>query len=286
MTSTGASPPRSIAAALRPGSSRSTGWRPPSTIVPGSRSWPRQTHRARSMRTATRATRCGRRSGSGGQSDDETRLDLTERLARCAERSGELREAVRLWESIARETGSSDPLRAARAKRELGVAYRLLGRRDRAAAVRADAADAFAAAGELGEAAEVRLRMAWDHEAESSDVALELLETAEREALQAGRVDLVAQARGSRGQLLARRGRVRRRRGDRRRGARVRALERARERDLRRVLVRRGDRDDARRLSRRDRRARGGGRALPGDGPARRRGGLHRVPREDALEAG
>ena len=48
--------------------------------------------------------------------------------------------------------------------------------------------------------------MAWDREAESSDVALALLETAEREAIQAERADLVTQARGSRGQLLARRG--------------------------------------------------------------------------------
>ena len=88
----------------------------------------------------------------------------------------------------------------------------------------------------------------------------------EREALQAERADLVAQARGSRGQLLARRGQF-----DEGAAIAAEALELARssglaERDLRRVLVRRGDRDDPRRLSRRGRRARGGGGALPGDG--------------------
>ena len=65
-TFTGAWPRRSIVVAPRPGSSQSIGWRPPSTIVPEARSSPRLTRRARSMRTATRAARCGRRSGSGG----------------------------------------------------------------------------------------------------------------------------------------------------------------------------------------------------------------------------
>jgi DNA-binding CsgD family transcriptional regulator len=138
--------------------------------------------------------------------DDEARLDLTERLARCAERSGELREAVRMWESIAREAAASNPRRAAGAKRELSVAYRLLGDRDRAAAVRVEAADAFAAAGAFAEAAEVRLNVAWDREADPSDAAFDALETAEREAGRADRVDLVARARGRRGHFLARRG--------------------------------------------------------------------------------
>jgi DNA-binding CsgD family transcriptional regulator/tetratricopeptide (TPR) repeat protein len=139
--------------------------------------------------------------------DDEARLDLTERLARCAERSGEPREAVRLWESIAREAALIDPRRHAAAKRDLAVAYRLLGNRDRAAAVGVEAADAFAAAGAFAEAAEVRLNVAWDREADPSDAAFEALEAAERDARRCERIDLVAQALGRRGHFLARRGR-------------------------------------------------------------------------------
>ena len=139
--------------------------------------------------------------------DDDARLDLTDRLARCAERSGELREAVRIWESIVREVETSSPLRAAAAKRDVAVAYRLLGQRDRAAAVRGEAADAFAAAGAFGDAAEVRLNVAWDHEADPSDAAFEALELAQSEAQRADRVDLVARALGRRGHFLARRGR-------------------------------------------------------------------------------
>jgi DNA-binding CsgD family transcriptional regulator len=142
--------------------------------------------------------------GLWASGDDEGRLDLTERLARCAERSGELREAAGLWESVARE---ADPLRRARANRELSVLFRLLGRRDRAAVVRAEAAEAFAEAGALAEAAEVRLGGAWDREAEGEDVALAILAAAEQEAHLAGRIDLVARARGSRGQFVARSGR-------------------------------------------------------------------------------
>jgi DNA-binding CsgD family transcriptional regulator len=145
--------------------------------------------------------------GLWANGDDAARLDLTERLARCAERAGELREAVRLWESIAREVGSSDPVRAARAKRSLGLAYRLLGDRDRAAALRVEAAAAFAAADAFAEAAEVRLAVAWDLESDPGDAPFESLELAEREAGRAGRDDLVARARGMRGHFLARRGR-------------------------------------------------------------------------------
>jgi DNA-binding CsgD family transcriptional regulator len=139
--------------------------------------------------------------------DDAARLDLTERLARCAERSGEIREAVRLWESIAREAGSADPLRAAGAKRSLAVAHRRLGNRDRAAAIRVEAADVFAAAGALAEAVEVRLSIAWDREPDLDDSAFEALALAEAEADRAGRADLAARARGRRGHFLARRGR-------------------------------------------------------------------------------
>lgn len=138
---------------------------------------------------------------------DGARLDLSDRLARCAERAGELREAVRLWEAIAREAGAADPLRRAHAKRNVATPYRLLGNRERAAAARAEAAEAFAEAGAFSDAAEVRLVLAWDFEAKADDDVFDVLDAAERDGSLAGRDDLVARARGMRGHMLARRGR-------------------------------------------------------------------------------
>jgi DNA-binding CsgD family transcriptional regulator len=138
--------------------------------------------------------------------DDDVRLELTERLARCAERAGELREAVGLWEGIVREVEPTSPLRAAEAKRNLGAALRLLGNRDRSTAVREEAAADFAAAGALADAAELRLMLAYAYEADSGSEALELVDAAEREARQADRLDLVARSWGVRGHVLARRG--------------------------------------------------------------------------------
>ena len=138
---------------------------------------------------------------------DATRLDVSDRLARCAERAGELRDALRLWEGIAREVGSSDPLRAAEAKRNLAGVHRLLGSRERAAAVRAEAADAFAAAGAFADAVEVRILLAWDLEFTADDAVLDVLDTAARDAERAHRDDLLARAQAMRGHMLARRGR-------------------------------------------------------------------------------
>lgn len=138
---------------------------------------------------------------------DGARLDLSDRLARCTERAGELREAVRLWEAIAREAGAADPLRRARAKRNLAAPYRLLGNRERAAAARTEAAQAFAEAGAFADAAETRLVLAWDFEAKADDAVFDVLDAAEHDGGRAGRDDLVARARGMRGHMLARRGR-------------------------------------------------------------------------------
>lgn len=138
--------------------------------------------------------------------DDVARLALQERLARCAERAGELREAVRLWEGLVREVGRSEPLRYAEAKRNLAGVHRLLGSRERAAAARAEAADAFAVAGALADAVEVRILLAWDYEYIESDSVFDVLEAAERDAERACRDDLIARVRAMRGHMLARRG--------------------------------------------------------------------------------
>ena len=106
--------------------------------------------------------RCARRWSCCRAATTVARLGLLERLARCAERAGELREAARLWDGLAREVGRSDPLRVGEAKRSLAGVHRLLGSRERAAAARAEAADAFAEAGALADAVEVRLLLGWD----------------------------------------------------------------------------------------------------------------------------
>jgi ATP/maltotriose-dependent transcriptional regulator MalT len=139
------------------------------------------------------------------EGEDEARLDLAERLARCAERAGELREAAALWEAIIRELDPSELVRRAEAQRSLGTVFRLLGNIERAGALRAEAAEAFTAAGAFAEAAEVRLFLAWNREKDPL-APFDVLEAAARDARRAERPDLVARARGMRAHFLARRG--------------------------------------------------------------------------------
>jgi ATP/maltotriose-dependent transcriptional regulator MalT len=140
--------------------------------------------------------------------DEEARLDAVDRLARCAQLSGELVDAARLWEEVlAALEGGDDPLRVARVKRELGAVYRLLGRRDRSEAYRSEAADELAAVGALADAADVRILLAWTREEAPDEVVFAVLDDAERDAVAAERPDLVARVRGARAHILARRGR-------------------------------------------------------------------------------
>jgi DNA-binding CsgD family transcriptional regulator len=140
--------------------------------------------------------------------DEDVRLDALARLARCAQLTGELADAARLWEEL---LAGLDPdtalLRRAEVKRELGFVYRMLGRRDRAEAYRAEAADELAAAGAPADAAEVRLLLAWLRESAPGDAVFAILDEAERDATAAERPDVVARVQGARAHLLARRGR-------------------------------------------------------------------------------
>lgn len=139
---------------------------------------------------------------------EDARVDAVSRLAQCAQLSGELVDAARLWEEVAAALdGSGDRLRVAQVKRQLGLVYRMLGRRDRSGAYRAEAADEFVAAGAFADAAEVRFRLAWDREEAPDDAVFEVLDDAHRDATKAERQDLVARAIGQRAHMLARRGR-------------------------------------------------------------------------------
>ena len=84
-----------------------------------------------------------------------------ERLGRCAELSGELVDAARVWGEVSdarRADGDSEAL--GEAERRLASVYELSGATERAAAARARAADAFAACGLVAEAATERLTVA------------------------------------------------------------------------------------------------------------------------------
>ena len=138
--------------------------------------------------------------------DRDGRLGAVDRLARCAERAGELREAVRLWEELLTELEPGS-LGAARAKASLALALRLLGNVQRAAALRLEAAGALEEAGLWAEAFEHRLWLVWIDDPGPLDGLLAALAAADEAAERADRIDLKARASSLRGQMLARRGR-------------------------------------------------------------------------------
>lgn len=141
------------------------------------------------------------------EGEERGRVEALDRLARCAELSGELPEALRLWERIAREAEvEHDPRWGAQVRRSLASGYRLLGRRERAAVVRAEAAGMLAASGAHAEAAETRMILVWDREGGADGDPFAALDAAHEDAERAERPDLVARVRGLRAQMLARRG--------------------------------------------------------------------------------
>jgi DNA-binding CsgD family transcriptional regulator len=138
--------------------------------------------------------------------DDPGRLAATDRLARCAELTGEHTEAVSLLRELAdgyREEGA-----LATVHRRLALRHELLGQWPRALAAREQAAAAFAAAGQPAEAATERLAAAAHlRSAASFRAALEVLELARADAAGAARTDLLARIDGLHGNVLCRMGR-------------------------------------------------------------------------------
>lgn len=138
--------------------------------------------------------------------DREGRHDASNRLARCAERAGDLREAARLWDGLLTELDPASGA-AARTKSSLALVERLLGNVARATALRAEAAAALEAAGAWAEAFELRLLLVWACDSGALEGVLDALDAADHAAKQANRDDLRARARSLRGQMIARRGR-------------------------------------------------------------------------------
>jgi len=140
--------------------------------------------------------------------EEAARLDALERLASYAELAGDLAEAITTWREVAdgrRREG--DPLRLGTAHSRLAAALELQGRWQEALASREQAAVAFTAAGSPAEAAAERLASATHlRSAGSFRAALSLLETAGRQAREAGRVDLQARILGQDGNVRVRMG--------------------------------------------------------------------------------
>ena len=143
--------------------------------------------------------------------EDDTRLAVVGRLARCAEMCSEYAEAVTLLRELAdghERRGEAAAL--AVAQRRLALVHELRGQWEAALTAREAAAVAFSAAGLRAEAAVDRLAVAAHLRAAGSySAGLGTLATARADAEDSGRTDLLLRAEGLRGNLLARLGQSR-----------------------------------------------------------------------------
>jgi len=92
--------------------------------------------------------------------DVEGRLGLVDRLGDCAERCGEIADAIEAWEAVAAARRSVGGERLALVQQRLAGAYELSNDWPRALAARAVAAEVFAAAGRAEDSASERFAMA------------------------------------------------------------------------------------------------------------------------------
>lgn len=140
--------------------------------------------------------------------DERGRLNALDELGRCAERDGDLSGAVQAWrESADGWRSSAEPVRLGETLRCLGGALELQGRWEDALAARQQAADSFATAGRLADAAAERLLAAAHlRSAASLQAALTVLKTARSEARRSARTDLEARVLGLEGNVRARMG--------------------------------------------------------------------------------
>jgi ATP/maltotriose-dependent transcriptional regulator MalT len=160
-------------------------------------------------RDATRAYQRALEVWPEGAGDEAARrLNALERLGHCAELAGDLVAAMSAWREVAdcrRQAGM--PRGVATAEHRLAGIYERQGNWEQALEARDSAAAAFAASGDLGDAAAERL-MAAAHLRSAAIFypALALLDTARAEAERAGRLDLQARILGLEGNVRARLG--------------------------------------------------------------------------------
>jgi ATP/maltotriose-dependent transcriptional regulator MalT len=140
--------------------------------------------------------------------DEPGRLKALERLAVCAERAGELGEAVGIWRAVAEGwRRGGELLRSGEASRRLAGALEVDGRWEEALSERELGAAAFASAGAAADAATERLAAAAHlRSAASFRAALQVLELARDDARAAERVDLEARIVALEGNVRARMG--------------------------------------------------------------------------------
>ena len=158
-------------------------------------------------RDAARALRTALEHWPPGEEDD-VRLAVIDRLARCAEMCSEYADAVMLLSELAdahERRGDSRAL--AGAFRRLALAHELRGQWDSALTAREAAAVAFSAAGNPAEAAIDRLALSAHLRAAASfTAALATLNAASADAQACGRTDLLLRIQGLRGNVLSRQG--------------------------------------------------------------------------------
>ena len=158
-------------------------------------------------RDAARALRTALEHWPSGEQDD-ARLTVIDRLARCAEMCSEYADAVMLLRELAdghERRGDSRDLAGSR--RRLALAHELRGQWESALTAREAAAVAFSAAGIPAEAATDRLAMAAHlRSAASFSAALTTLNAAAADARACGRTDLLLRIQGLRGNVLSRQG--------------------------------------------------------------------------------
>ena len=158
-------------------------------------------------RDAARALRTALEHWPSGEQDD-ARLAVIDRLARCAEMCSEYADAVMLLRELAdghERRGDSRAL--AGTCRRLALAHELRGQWESALTAREAAAAAFSGAGLPAEAAIDRLAMAAHlRSAASFSTALATLSAASADAQACGRTDLLLRIQGLRGNVLARQG--------------------------------------------------------------------------------
>ena len=158
---------------------------------------------ARALRTALEHSPTG--------TDDDARLSVIDRLARCAEMCSEYADAVTLLRELADGQKRRGDLGAlASCQRRLALTHELRGQWESALTAREGAAVAFSAAGLPAEAAIDRLAVATHLRAAASySAALATLSAARTDAENSGRTDLLLRTEGLRGNVLSRLGQSR-----------------------------------------------------------------------------
>ena len=143
--------------------------------------------------------------------EEDARLDVLGRLARCAEMCSDYAEAVTLLCDLAdAHERRGDQGALAGVHRRLAIAHELRGHWESALTAREAAAVAFSAAGLRAESAADRLAVATHLRAAGSySAGLETLAAVRADAEASGRTDLLLRAEGLRGNLLSRLGRTR-----------------------------------------------------------------------------